>query len=324
MNTKIDSLENLIDDIHKKINRDKYIFLIRGAENLFTSSLFDIKENTVEYSNDTVEIFEMFTQRIQSLFRGKGILVLSQFEINKPATKLIPFYNPEIFNEDLFELIVYQEFDMLPKWPKRQEVLKQSLVKEKIKQTLVYACLENNTPRILECLKKIKKSELDQSFKYGGTPLGYCAKYNNVTCFKLIAEAGANVGKITLQYSTHTPLWIAFKHSGEIVKYIYESHPDVFNKEVNKYGFKIALECRDIELLKLVYEAGADLISKDPYFPNLHCFAATNNVTGLSFLLEKGFDINLKDKNKQTAFVKAKMRNNHEAADFLRTKGALE
>jgi ankyrin repeat protein len=319
-NTK-DDFKQLVNDIFNKINRTNYIYLIQLTDHSSTSGLYDVTNGYASYSNDTVEIFKLFSKNLRDILQVKGVLLIYPNEYNKPETKFIQFYNPELFTNDLFELLIFQEFDFQPKDEERQMVLKQSILKEKIKDSLVYSCYENNTARILEILKDVKKSQLDKKLEYTGTPLGLCVINKNIDCFKAIAESGADVSKKSLAY---TPLQLAFKYSYEIVKYIYSNFRDVFEKEAQKQGFYIAADSMDINALNLMKDFGADLNKFDPYFPHLHNFADRNNIIGIEFCLNNGIDINMKDKQGRSALDKAILRNHKEAIDYLRDKGAKE
>ena len=321
MENERDDFKQLVNDIFSKINRTNFIYIIQKTDNSSTSGLYEITNGCSRYSNDTVEIFKSFSETIRDLLLIKGILIIYPNEFNKPETKLIRFYNPELYTNDLFELIIFQEFGFQPHEEERQEVLKQSILKEKIKETLVYSCYENNTERILAIIKDAKKPQLDKKLEYTGTPLGLCIINKNFECFKAIAEAGADVSKKSLAY---TPLQLAFKYSYEIVKYIHSNYRDIFEKEVQKQGYYIAADSMDIEALNLLKELGADLNKFDPYFPHLHNFADRNNIIGIEFCLNNGIDINMKDKQGRYALDKAILRNHKETVDYLRKKGSKE
>ena len=72
----IDTIENLVDDIVKFININKYCYLIEATEQSFSSGLYEIDSNGAKYSNETLTVFDTFSQRIEELLKGKGILLM--------------------------------------------------------------------------------------------------------------------------------------------------------------------------------------------------------------------------------------------------------
>lgn len=317
----IDTIENLVNDIVKFININKYCYLIEATEQSFSSGLYEIDSNGAKYSNETLTVFDTFSQRIEELLNGKGILLIwVDFEC-RPMLKFISHYNKELFTPDVFELIIFQELGIEPSDDERKQVLIKSLKAESIKNTLVYACYENKTDKILDILKKARKADLDKKLEYVGTPLGLCARNNNIIAFKAIAEAGAKISKVSL---VDTPLAIAFTYSTDIVKFIYSSYREQFDKEVLRKGFGIALHTKDFELLQLLLNCGCNVNCHGKPFPPLHNFADFNNIVGLKFLIENGADINVKNQYKQTPIDRAKARNNQESVEFLKLHGAIE
>ncbi|WP_371363672.1 hypothetical protein SRRS_45480 [Sporomusa rhizae] len=317
----IDTQEPLAREIIQFISLKNYCYLIECTEHSLTSGLYEISAYGAKYSNDTVIIFEQFCDRIKALFKRNGILLICLESGKKPTFKFISHYNPELFTIDVFELILFKEYNIEPCDEERKQVLQQSIKAEKIKDTLVYACYENNTDKIMECLRQAKQSQLNKKLKYVGTPLGICAKNNNIVAFKAIVESGATLGKVSL---VDTPLAIAFTYSPDIVKYIYTNFRDQFGKEVLIKGFSLALHTKDVGLLQLLFDYGCDINCEGKPFPPLHNFADFNNVVGLKFLLDNGANVNVKNQYKQTPIDRAKARNNQEAINILRSYYALE
>lgn len=173
---EIDTFETLVNEITQSISLKNYCYLIEYTEYALTSGLYEISDNGVKYSNDTVTIFENFSKQIKALLQREGILLIWVESGNKPTLKFVSHYNPELFIDDIFELILFQEYNIEPCDEERKHVLQHSLKAEKIKDTLVYACYENNTDKIMECIKNGKQSQLDKKLKYIGTPIGICAK----------------------------------------------------------------------------------------------------------------------------------------------------
>ncbi|NME72026.1 ankyrin repeat domain-containing protein [Flammeovirga aprica] len=309
--------KKLINDIFNSINLEEYVYIIMSKDLSCASGLYKINEGLIEYVNETVDVFKTYSDSIQEVFKGVGLVILYKDEKNEPLVKKIPFFNPELSNQDMFELTLFQEFGLRPTDPERQEVLKKSIKSEKIKNTLVYACYENDTDKILDRLNKVGKSQLDKNLKYTGTPLGLCVSNNNYECFKAIAEAGANIKRKSLG---RTPLFLAFNHSKEIVEYYYSDHKEYFIQEVQKQGFYLAAGMKDVQILELLKKLGADLMNNEPAFPHIHNFVDWNNIVGIEFCLNNGVDINLKDKYNRTPLDKAVIRGHKESIEYLEKK----
>lgn len=318
---KTDTVEALVNDIILFVKLENYCYFIEATEQSLTSGLYEINTSGAKYKNETVTIFENLIDRLKEQLRGKGILLIYVESGKGPIFKFISHYNPELFTNDVFELILFQEYGIEPSDEERKQILKKSIKEEKIKDTLVYACYENNTNKIFECLKNTKTSQLNKKLEYTGTPLGLCAKNNNLAGFKAIAEAGADIGKISL---ADTPLSIAFTYSADIVKYIYTNFREQFDKEVDKMGFGIAIHSKDTKLLQLLFDYGCDIDCSGKPFPPLHNFADFNNIVGLRFLIEHGVNINTKNQYKQNALDRAKRSNNYEAIELLRAYIVVE
>ncbi|WP_324025287.1 hypothetical protein QSV08_19075 [Maribacter sp. BPC-D8] len=317
----ITSTQQLFSDIAKRINSDYYYFVILATNNAFTSALYTVENNTINYANKTVELFKEFSDRIQQDLTGTGVTIIYQENSSSFSIKSIPKYNPELFDSDLFELLIFQEFGIKPATEERITTLESSIKKEKIKNTLVYACYMNDTANILEIAKTAKKSQLNKVLEYTGTPLAFCTENNNLEGFIAVAEKGADINKKSLGSS---PLQIAFKHSPDIVTYIYEHHKEAFDKEFDKKGFYLAADCTNRETLDFLLRIGGDLNTYDASFPHLHNFTDRNNLVGITFCLDNNVDINLKDKQKRTALNKAITRNHTAAIELLKSKGGTE
>ncbi len=311
----------LLEKIFKYIKRKNYIYLIERNSHSWTASFYNVKGELVEHENDiTWEVFDLFRDEIGNDLQT-GMYAIYPNEDDTLGLKYVRYYNPTISDHDLYELIIYQEFGFKPSEIERQEILKKTIKKEKIKQTLAYACYENNTPKIAELAKSVKATELDKPLAYNGTPLYLCIERNNFEGFKALAQAGANMTKKSMGTS---PLELAFDYSSEMVKYIYENYKDVFKKEVEKKGFYLLKNSTDLSLFDLVKEQGADLNHYDKNFPHLHNFTDRNNLVGIKYCLDNGMDINEKDKQGRTALAKAILRGHKEAIEFLKTHGAVE
>ncbi|WP_413366519.1 ankyrin repeat domain-containing protein [Lysinibacillus sp. 3P01SB] len=318
----MNNLENLVEAIinESSVREETYTYFISGTTNSFTSGYFTVIGNTASYDGDiTIELFEKYTSEIEVLMKGQGILCIKVDTGILVESGIVKDMNPELFDIDVFELLNYQRYGLEPMKEARKKVLQQSLKAEKIKQTLVFACYMNDLDRIRKLITGAKKSALDKVLKYRGTALQFCSMHNNVEGFRLLAENGANVGKRVM---AQTPLEIAFKHSSDIVNYIRLEFPDIYEKEVKKKGFGIALHCKDEALLEEVLKLTPDINQERKPFPPLHSFADYNNVVGMKFLLERGANIECRNQYKQTALHRAIRAGNTAAVEMLVTNGA--
>jgi len=318
----MNNLGDLVEAIIKEpmLREKTYTYFILGTENSFTSGYFTIVENEASYDGDiTVTLFKKYADKIQTLMRGQGVLCIKTNAGTLIDHGVVKDMNPELFDTDLFELLNFQRYKLEPAGKERKEILQESIKAEKIKQTLVFACYMNDTERIRELVPNAKKSQLDKVLKYSGTPLQFCSKHDNMEAFQLLAEKGANVGKRAL---AQTPLEIAFQYSSDIVNYIQSHFPDVYEKEVKKKGFGIALRCQDEALLEDILKMGCDLNQEGKPFPPLHSFADANNVVGIKFLLDHGAAIEGRNQYKQTALHRAIQTQNAAAVKTLLQYGA--
>lgn len=318
----MNNLDYLVDTIINEpmLSERTYTYLILGTENSFTSGYFAVLENEVSYDGEiTIALFDKYINEIKELMLGKGILCIKVDAGKLVEHCIVKDMNPELFDTDVFELIIYQRYDLEPKGEERKEILQQSLKAEKIKNTLVFACYMNDMEKIKELVTHARKSDLDKVLEYRGTSLQFCSKHNNLEAFRLLAEKGANVGKRAL---AETSLEIAFRHSSDIANYIRSVFPEVYQKEVKKKGFGIALHCTDEALLEGILQLGCDVNQERKPFPPLHNFADFNNIIGIKFLLDHGANLECRNQYKQTALNRAIRRENVAAIEMLLKHGA--
>ena len=303
------NVNEIAEMVVNKVDMEDYCFLMHVTRNSFTSSLYKIENNESKYAENIIKIDENVMEEPEI----RGVTIIMVTNKKNIEIKNIKKYNNELHTHELYDLILFQEYGIQPKHEQHKEELKESIKAEKIKKTLVYACYENNTDKILNCLKKTSKTALNKKMEYTGTPLGLCAENNNLKAFKAVLEAGASIDKKSLG---ETPLEIAYRYSPDIVKYIYEEHGEYFKKEISENGFSIAGSCQDINSLKILLECGVDIDGNDK-IPNLHICIDYDNMTGLKFLLENGADINKKNMYKQTVIERAVRKGNEEIVKFL-------
>lgn len=305
--------EEFINDITRE--RDEYFLMLTVTENAHSPILYEVIDGEVKHCNQLnrkltdkyFDDFQTITKPGVHIFRYQDHILSEQ--------RVITHYNFELFNNNLCELLLFQEYGLYPVGDRSKAELQESIKAEKIKETLVYACYLNDTEKIMACLEKAKRSQLNKKMQYYGTPLGICAKNNNVEAFKAIVEKGADLDKVSL---ADRPLKIAFRYSPDIVFYIYENYREQFMKEIAKEGFSIACHTTDVRLLQLLKDHGCDMNCDRKQFPPLLNFADYNNVVGIRFLAEHGANLHVVNNYKQTALDRAKERQHEEAIQLLK------
>ena len=300
-------------DIQSKIKEvyehDNYIFVIFKSNFLFTTGFYVINNFETKESLSTVDSNDLLFKTIDREKIKNGVTI-----IEPNNSSYIDNYNPELLVDDLFDLVIFQKTNCFPSDIYRKETLKKSIRKEKIKDSLVYACYINDQRKILELAGKAKPSELDKKLQYTGTPLGFCAEHDFLEGFKKLVGLGANINKKSLAY---TPIEIAFSHSDDIVFYLRDFHSEDLTEVVKKRGFLLALQNKNIKIFEMLLHFGADIVGKDPFFPVLHSFSDFDNLVGMKFILDHGFNINLKNKHNQTALQRAIQQKKIQSISFL-------
>lgn len=304
--------EDFINDIPKE--SDDYFLMLTLSNGSISPILYKVVNGEIEHCNHlNDQVFKKYLDDWKEMTEN-GVHIFRYHNHQLAEHKLISHYNVELFNSNLCNLILFQEYGLYPVGDKDKEELQQSIKAEKIKDTLVYACYLNDTEKIMKCLEKANKGQLNKKLQYTGTPLGLCAQNDNLEAFKALVEKGADLSKTSLAYR---PLRIAFQYSSDIVRYIYENHREQFIKEVSKDGFSIACHTTDVGLLELLRDLGCDMVGNKKQFPPLLNFADYNNTVGIQFLADNGVNMNVVNNYGQTALDRAKGKGNIEAIELL-------
>lgn len=305
--------ENQIETVLPK--NQIIILAIVTTKHSFTYQTYEVTNNQeIKHVSLFDELDPYLTPLFDEYIKTTGMRIYKYENQKLTDTKYISHYNIELFTTEAIQLNIYQQYGYTSDEEDDKQELEKSIKAEKIKNTLVYACYLNDTEKILEKLEKPSKTALNKRLKYYGTPLGICAENNNLEAFKALCENGADLNKISLAY---TPLYIAFRSSIQIIKYVHDNHFEQFQKEIQKLGLTIAGKTQNIEIIELVSQYVTDLECENAEFPPLHTFADFNNTVGLQFLLDKGINPNIKNKYKQTALDRAKQFDNKEAIQLL-------
>jgi ankyrin repeat protein len=155
----------------------------------------------------------------------------------------------------------------------------------------------------------------------GKTPLHFAVIGKCTKLIDVLLDAGSDVNRSSV--SVGTPLHQAIKNrSTEIVEYLL-SRCSVSNENIDT-GLVYAIEQKNVEIVKLLVEGGAD-INRCTYNvdPPIHLSVRYGSIDTTVFLLEKGVDVNQKNLfNGRTPLHEAAFRNNLLAADLLIHSGA--
>lgn len=268
--------------------------------------LYRVREKEIVSDNKALfgsDLFDTLLTESQDHF-SEGIHLFRFSDSQCIDQRHIAHFNPELLYKGAEYLVIYQEYELEPENESGKQQLKEALKAEKIKDTLVYACYENNKEKIMQYLAsdQLKKAQLNKVLNLCGTPLILCAKNDNLEAFQAIAEKGADLGKKFA--GRETPLWTAMIYSYDIVQYIFENDREQFDKEVT--GFTYACYTKDVRVLQLLKDLGFDMRCEGQKFPPLHTFADYGNLVGVKFLLDNGVDASLKNQLGQTALERAR------------------
>ncbi len=267
--------------------------------------LYRVHDKEIASDNKTLSDSDLYQELLEESYDNflEGIHLFRFSDSQCADQHHIAHFNPELLYKGAESLAIYQEYGLKPENESGKKQLEEALKAEKIKNTLVYACYENDSAKIMQYLEndKLNKAQLNKALELCGTPLTLCAANDNLGAFIAIAEKGADIGK---KCCGDSPLKKALNHSYDIVRYIFENYREQFDKEVK--GFNDACYARDVRVLQLLKDLGFDLCCAGQKFPPLHTFVDHENPVGVRFLLDNGVDISLKNKNGQTALERAK------------------
>lgn len=298
-------MERFIQLVQGAVGSSDAIITVTKFSQSCSIKLYRVQEKEIASDKEAYfdrDLFDTLLVEAQDHF-SEGIHLFHFSDSQCADRRHIAHFNPELLYKGAECLAIYQEYGLKPENESGKQQLKEALKGEKIKDTLVYACYENNREKIMQYLAsdQLKKAQLNKVLNLCGTPLILCAKNDNLEAFKAIAEKGADIGKKFA--GRETPLWTAMIYSYDIVQYIFENHREQFDKEVT--GFTYACYTKDVRVLQLLKDLGFDMCCEGQKFPPLHTFADYGNLVGVKFLLDNGVDANLKNQLGQTALERA-------------------
>ena len=203
--------------------------------------------------------------------------------------------NPER-GEKAMIFIAYEKFNIEPDKLKEKEQLKQLVVEERIKQSLVYAVYHRDANKLKELLPATK-GELNRKMKKIGASLHIACTNGDFQIVKLLVQAKANIN-IT-DHNKDTPVLCAVRAGNrEISEYLIENGADVTLTGGNHLN--AGLVNRNI----LEYAIYADM-----------------PVDFIDYLIEKGASPNHINGRNHTLFVEAAAAGRFEALKYFEKIG---
>lgn len=156
---------------------------------------------------------------------------------------------------------------------------------------LINLCLKNDVDGVRKCLKE--NVDVNKSNIYGHTPLMIAADSDAYEIAQMLIKAGADVNCCTPLQGGHCPLAYA-----------------ACTKSNNK------------SMIKLLYEAGADINVVDDSTSPLTAAALNNCFDNMNYLIELGADVNLQDQNGSTTLMLLSQFDRIDSAKILIENGA--
>ena len=274
--------ENFINDLNTLRGVQSALYMINGKEySVANMELFNGKNGNISPYKKYESIFMdmMNNDKPLHVYRYENGLFAEHKCLSEKR------YDSFVYGDCTYDVLLKEEFCLEPKDDEAKDRFLKSLKKaERFKRTLLYACYANDTQAIVERAKTASKAQLDKKFEYLGTPLSFCAKNNNLEGFKALAEAGADINK-SIAGGTVSPLDEAVKHSPDIIFYVYDNFPDIFEAHFKDWNGRISY-CTDIKIYELMYS----LYGTNGMEKLVFGLIANRNVIGLKFALEHGAD----------------------------------
>lgn len=285
----------LAGDILNDIGRGEFIFLLNTLHGV-SAQLYKIENGG--YSSCSVRLFNGVNSK-QSLY-DKYESVFTYMMKNDRALHVLKTADGSIadykrFGEKDYASLIYgdcQEYALLkdeyglePNNADEKEKMENEMKKvERLKKTLVYSCYMGDTQAIIERAKTTAKAQLDKKLDIYGTPLIFCAMNNDLEGFKAVAEAGADITK-TVTRGTLSPLSTAIKYSPDIVLYVHEKYPDIFDAHFKNWSGGVVYTT-DMRIYELMYS----LYGKTGMQELMFSLVENKNAAGLEFALKYGVD----------------------------------
>ncbi len=285
----------LAGDILNDIGGGEFIFLLNTLHGV-SAQLCKIENGG--YSYCSARLFNAANSK-QPLY-DKYQSVFTYMMDNDKATHVLRVADGTIadyrrLNERDYDALIYGdckeyallkgEYGLEPNDADEKEKMENEMKKvERLKKTPVYSCYIGDTEAIISRAKTASKAQLDKKLDIYGTPLIFCAKNNDPEGFKAVAEAGADLAK-TLTRGTLSPLGTAIRYSPDIVLYVHEKFPEVFDSHFKNWSGGVAYS-KDMRIYELMYS----LYGKNGMRELMFSLVENKNIEGLDFALKRGVD----------------------------------
>lgn len=286
----------LAGDILNDIGEGEFIFLLNTLHGV-SAQLYKIENGG--YSSCSVELFngknskQSLYDKYQSVFtymmdndKALHVLRVTDGTIADYRRLNEKDHDPLIYGECREYALLKDEYGLEPNDADEKEKMENEMKKvERLKKTLVYSCYIGDTEAIIERAKTASKAQLDKKLGIYGTPLIFCAKNNDLEGFKAVAEAGADLTK-TVTKGTLSPLGTAIKYSPEIVLYVQENFPEIFDSHFKNWSGGVTYS-KDMRIYELMYSLYGTTGMEQLMFS----LVENKNIEGLDFALKHGADL---------------------------------
>ncbi len=271
-----------------------FFLVVLSSRNSRQAAVYTVKDGAAVpntdrfYGSDAVH--DRYSKQFDE-FRKKPGLHLWRFEYGRMAEeRSFPEseYNSVLYGEYAVYAMLWKEYGLVPYGDDgRAKMDSVMTAAAKMRDSLVYACYIGDTENIIRRAKTARPAQLNKVIPYMSTPLGFCAKNDDIEGFKAVAQAGADIGK---SVASTSPLGWAMIYSPDIAEYIFEHHRRQFDSELEKQGTRLFAQAADERVFSLADRCGLDLS------PLAFDFAKTNNTAGMLHLINGGTDVlNMKD-----------------------------
>ena len=123
------NIQDISELLINKIKMENYCFLMEITKNSHTSSLYKIENNESKYAENIVKLDMSVTKELNL----RGITIIKVSDKNNIEIKNIKKYNKELHTHEIYDLILFQEYGIMPEHEQHKKELENSIKAEKIK-----------------------------------------------------------------------------------------------------------------------------------------------------------------------------------------------
>jgi ankyrin repeat protein len=202
-------------------------------------------------------------------------------------------------------------------------------VKSQVGRTPLFPSIFSKNTEMVQLILEKDSSIINKVDSKGQTPLCYALERNQREIAKLLIEKGADpTQEGRARFGNYewggvtSPIKLIFLNRYlSIWELIIEKNPAVCLQPLVLYT---AIDCnQSLEIINFIIERGADVNQKDKQENTpLHIAVINKNLNAANLLLDRGAQIDAKDKNSQTPLHIAVINKNFKAASLLLDRGA--